>query len=246
MLYFSVWILLKFVAALLIVQQANISCDIIICLSKQSGWNRLLHSPSRVQYDCQRGMGHGLALAGITLFWLVGLNIGYTASGLIALWADETGGNFHRLPDATDSAFAQLCNGTVKEFMGGASDLSVNLVHCTSLIFLTTCNIIIRKRFPCHHYGDVIMCVVASQITSLAIVYSTVYSDADQRKHQSSASLAFVRGIPRDPGNSPHKWPVTRKMFPSDDVIMMMPGYCGKYETFCMNSVYPFEFWIKS
>ena len=44
--------------------------------------------------------------------------------------------------------------------------------------------------------------------------------DADQRKHQSSASLAFVPGIHRWPVNSPHKWPVTRKMFPFDDVIM--------------------------
>ena len=43
---------------------------------------------------------------------------------------------------------------------------------------------------------------------------------ADQRKHQSSASLAFVRGIHRWPVNSPHKWPVTRKMFPFDDVVM--------------------------
>ena len=60
----------------------------------------------------------------------------------------------------------------------------------------------------------------ASQITSLTIVYSTVYSDADERKHQSSTSLAFVRGIHRGPVNSPHKWPVTRKMFPFDDVIM--------------------------
>ena len=41
--------------------------------------------------------------------------------------------------------------------------------------------------------------------------YSTVYSDADQWKHQSSASLAFVRGIHRGPVISPHKWPVTRK-----------------------------------
>ena len=70
------------------------------------------------------------------------------------------------------------------------------------------------------HYGDVIMGTMASQITSLIIVYSTVYSGADQRKHQSSASLAFVRGIHRGPVNSPHKWPVTRKMFPFDDVIM--------------------------
>ena len=48
------------------------------------------------------------------------------------------------------------------------------------------------------HYIDVIMTTMASQITSLTVVYSTVYSDADQRKHQSSASLAFVWGIHRD------------------------------------------------
>ena len=64
------------------------------------------------------------------------------------------------------------------------------------------------------------MDTIASQITSLTIVYSTVYSDADQRKHQSSASLAFVRGILRGSVNSPHKWPVTRNMFPFDDFIM--------------------------
>ena len=58
---------------------------------------------------------------------------------------------------------------------------------------------------PAPHYGDVIMDAIASQITSLTIVYSTVYSDADQRKHQSSASLTFVRGIHRGPMNSLHK-----------------------------------------
>ena len=61
---------------------------------------------------------------------------------------------------------------------------------------------------------------IASQITSLTIVYSTVYSDTDKRKHQSSASLAFVWGIHRGPVNSPQKWPVARKMFPFDDVII--------------------------
>ena len=69
------------------------------------------------------------------------------------------------------------------------------------------------------------MGAIESQITSLTIVYSTVYSDADQRKHQSSASLAFVRGIHRGPVNSPHKWPVTGKMCPFDDVIMSLS--CG-------------------
>ena len=69
------------------------------------------------------------------------------------------------------------------------------------------------------HYNDVIMGAITSQITSLTIVFSTVYLDTDQSKHQSSASLAFVRGIHRRPVNSPHKWPVNRKMFPFDDVI---------------------------
>ena len=61
------------------------------------------------------------------------------------------------------------------------------------------------------------MSAMAYQITSLTIVYSIVYSDADQIKYQSSASLAFVRGLPV---TSPHKGPVTRKMFPFDDGIM--------------------------
>ena len=74
---------------------------------------------------------------------------------------------------------------------------------------------------------------IASQITSLDIVYSTVYSGADQSKHQSSASLAFVWGIHRGPVNSPHKWPATRKMFPFDDVIMVL-----RRSSCCMTNVY--------
>ena len=62
------------------------------------------------------------------------------------------------------------------------------------------------------HYNDVIMGAIASHITSLTIVSSIVHSGADQRQHQSSASLAFVRGINRGP--------VTRKMFPFGDVII--------------------------
>ena len=69
------------------------------------------------------------------------------------------------------------------------------------------------------------MGAIASQITSLTVVYLIVYSDADQRRRQSSASLAFVWGIHRGPVTSPHKWPVTQKiiMFPFDDVIMRRP-----------------------
>ena len=78
------------------------------------------------------------------------------------------------------------------------------------------------------------MNAMASQITTITIVYSTVYSGADQRKHQSSASLAFVRGIHRGPVNSPHKWLVMRKMFPFDDVIMAVINFpnCSSKKTY--------------
>ena len=70
------------------------------------------------------------------------------------------------------------------------------------------------------NYGDVIISAMASQTTSVSKVCSTVCSGTDQRKPHSSTSLAFVRGIHRWAVNSPHKRPVTRKMFPFDDVIM--------------------------
>ena len=81
---------------------------------------------------------------------------------------------------------------------------------------------ILMESMESVRYNDVIMDSMASQITSLTIVYLAVYSWADQRKHQSYASLAFVRGIHRGPVNFPHKRPVTRKMFPFDDVIMWL------------------------
>ena len=83
------------------------------------------------------------------------------------------------------------------------------------------CSALTNFTWMTYHYDDVIMGTIVSQITSPTIVNSIVYSDADQRKHQRSASLAFVRGIHWGPVNSPHKWPVTRKMFPFDDVIMI-------------------------
>ena len=84
-----------------------------------------------------------------------------------------------------------------------------------------------------NHYDDVRMGAMVSQITSLTIVYSTVYSGADQNKHQSSASLVFVWGIHRGPLNSPHKWPVTQNMFPFDDIIMIMIIKSSLYIIYC-------------
>ena len=86
--------------------------------------------------------------------------------------------------------------------------------------FMRTCLGIVA--WALFQYNDVTMSEMGSQITSFTIVYSTVYSDADQKRHQSSASLAFVGGIHRSPVNSPHKWPVTWKMLPFDDVVMSL------------------------
>ena len=89
------------------------------------------------------------------------------------------------------------------------------------------------------HYNDVVMTAMASQITSLTVVHSIVYSDTDQRKHQSSALLAFARGIHQWPVNSQHKGSVARKRFPFDDVIMCLStgeatvSNLGKWTTFC-------------
>ena len=102
-----------------------------------------------------------------------------------------------------------------------------NLCHMASLGHNES-NIVFRFKgggpiwcaWNTQHYSDVIMGAMASKITNLMIVYTAVYSGADQRKHQSSASLAFVRGIHRSPVNSPYKGPVTRKKNSFDDVIM--------------------------
>ena len=114
-------------------------------------------------------------------------------------------------------------------------------LHYNGILTIITLSVISwhwegTDRWNASHYNDVITGAIASQITSLTIVYWTIFSDVEQRKHQSSASLAFVRGIHRGPVNSPHKWPVTWKMSPFDDVIMFMETkellfmyskYCG-------------------
>ena len=83
--------------------------------------------------------------------------------------------------------------------------------------FLMTSHI---HRNVVQHYSDVIMSAMASKITGASVIYLTVCSRVDQRKHQCSASLALVRGIHWWPVNSPHKGPVTRKRFPFDDAIV--------------------------
>ena len=84
-----------------------------------------------------------------------------------------------------------LCRCFTSQRANDAESVSVSWRHheiCSQLAIITIIIVI-------SHYSDVIMSAMASQTTSLTIVYSTVYSGSDQRKHQSSASLAFVRGI---------------------------------------------------
>ena len=88
-----------------------------------------------------------------------------------------------------------------------------------------------------HHYNVVIMNAMACQITTLTIIYSSFYSGTDQRKLQSSALLAFVMGIHLWPVNSPHKEPVTRKMFPFDEVIMTIGWSNGLYSAITQTNV---------
>ena len=57
------------------------------------------------------------------------------------------------------------------------------------------------------------MSAMASGITDVSVVCSPICSREDQRKHQSSASLAFIRGIHRWPVDSLYKWPPMRSCF---------------------------------
>ena len=93
------------------------------------------------------------------------------------------------------------------------------------------------------HNNEVIMSTMASLITSPTIVYSSIYSGTGERKHQSSASLAFVWRIHRWPVNSPHKGPVTREMFRFDDVIMNSTSVA--VGLLCIVNDYTFLGWSK-
>ena len=135
----------------------------------------------------------------------------------IALWALQQDGNF---PQYTNLSFLSIW-----VFMFKIAHEITNINEKYKSHYFTPLRMQPKSTWCCNtqydwtHYSDVIVGAMASQITSLTIVSSGAY----QRKHQSSASLAFVRGIHRWPVNSPHKGPVTRKMFPFNDVIMENP-----------------------
>ena len=105
---------------------------------------------------------------------------------------------------------------------------SANLIFVFMIVQFILSNIAVMiRRWWINNCNDVMMSAVASRINGVSVVRSIVCSGADQRKHQSSASLAFVRGIHRWPVDSPHNGPITRKMFPFDDVIPMLDREWG-------------------
>ena len=112
-------------------------------------------------------------------------------------------------------------NGIIRELALCELELALEFINIFTHTVKGCHSVTTIWQWPDEHYSDVIMSTMESRITSLTILYSTIYSGANQRKHQSSASLAFVRGIHRSSVNSPHKGPVTRKMFPFDDDIML-------------------------
>ena len=84
------------------------------------------------------------------------------------------------------------------------------------------------------HYNDVTVSAVASQITSLPIVYSTVYSRRRSKKTSKLRVTGLCEGNSPLTGEFPHKGPVTRKMFLFDDVIMCILFIETRCHTSCM------------
>ena len=115
------------------------------------------------------------------------------------------GGNFHRFSEATDSSLAPgprdralaqptcLPLGAVRWDHGRVKAWLVQWL-APGVVFPNLVSLRLRHGQVITHYNDVIMGAMPSQITSLTIVYSAVYSGADQRKYQSSASLASLCG----------------------------------------------------
>ena len=111
------------------------------------------------------------------------------------------------------------CNCNLKDKLN-----FINYVRCKEFFWAMKENDLVKytyANFGMLHYSDVIVSAIASQITDVSIVYPTICWGADKKIHQSSALLAFVRGIHRWLVNSTHQGPVTREMFPFDDVIMI-------------------------
>ena len=171
---------------------------------------------------------HGLSAVTKTQTWFVtnSWNIcakpaGLLASHYIASGSDPLVELVRALAHDSECAIIPGSNRNVThKMMDSMSRFQRIRIWFVACSVVCTCEVGLRIISYHNHYSDVIMGEMTSQITSLATVYSIVYSDADQRKHQSSASLAFVQGIHRWPVTFPLKGPVTRKMFPFDCLII--------------------------
>ena len=146
-----------------------------------------------------------------------------------------------------DAAKVQFCIGMTPWYDVHHCDFIMgemaSQITCITIVYSTVCQRFLKTLVGVSKHRNTVFMLFESRSFSSAILWylwkhtmvwkcivmyfmlnkpflSPVHSGADQRKYQSSASLAFVWGIHRWPVNSLHKWPVTRKMFPLDDVIM--------------------------
>ena len=115
------------------------------------------------------------------------------------------------------SSLIKGTSGAGWAFLGVDLETPVDIGYIRVLMSVCECTAV------SFHQCDVMMSAMASQITGVSIVCSIACSGADQSKHQSSASLAFVGGIHWWPVDSPHKGPLTCNTFPFDDVTMVDP-----------------------
>ena len=150
-----------------------------------------------------------------TLVYHIGFSI-----HLVISWLFEWTWIFHeqksfmlKMINPTSTRFRTYVCISKTIFMTGGCNYSSNNFHVSININ------------SCIHYIDAIMTTMASQITSLTVVYWIVYSDADQRKHQNFRVTGLRVGNSPGPVNSPHIGSVTRNMFPFDDVIMFLRDF---------------------
>ena len=124
------------------------------------------------------------------------------------------------------------------QYCGNSTMLAVELPQsCAKALIWISSDIfhqLICREESCHHNG-VIMGAIESQIISLTIAYSIIFFRRRSKKTSKLRVTGLCAGNSPGTVNSPHKWPVTRKMFPFDDVIVSQTKHMD-YEAFVWKS----------
>ena len=192
-------------------------CSTLIALFKEYCWVQHARSP-------YTPVGFVLPMLPLSIVWLTSVyftvivTVDYSTRGVRLFWIfPGAPWNFNGVPGNTWGSIDVYWYNTFHKCFWFL--VLLNLTHVIFLnmywIMLVCCISHLLLALPWRHNGH----DSVSNHQRYDCLLNRL-SDADQRKHQSPASLAFVREIHRGPVNFPHKWPVTRKMFPFDDVIM--------------------------